>query len=188
MRTIKKYANRKLYDTTAKRYLSLKRLADLIRDGEQVEVIDQVTGADITKQTVSRILSQESSASVKEVPTQHLFQLLRRGGDTLADYARRGASIWQYAFTLAEDEIDKLVNRLIKDRGLSKADGLKLKQDIVAYSDSVKHWIGQKIDQRVDETLQVMNLASRSQIAELDEKINQLAQQVEALKENKGRG
>ena len=64
---IKRYANRKLYNTETSRYITLKGIATLLEDGQEVEVIDNATGEDITGVTLSQILVDTERAN-REVP------------------------------------------------------------------------------------------------------------------------
>jgi polyhydroxyalkanoate synthesis repressor PhaR len=169
MRTIKKYANRKLYDTIEKKYLSLDRIAELIRGGEEIEVIDNRTGKDITASVLSGILSKEKEE--KAVSPRLLTQLLRKGSGTLADYARKYAGLWQNAVTMAEDEIDRLVARMVRDREISSSEGGRLKRDIIGYTESLRNWISDKIDQRVHEVFNAMNLVTRDQLRSLEDRL-----------------
>lgn len=75
-RLIKRYDNRKLYDTDSKRYISLREIADQIRAGEDVSVVDNATGADLTTQTLAKIIVEEQP-SLEPV---FLHGLLRWGG------------------------------------------------------------------------------------------------------------
>src|SRR5512135_361111 len=59
MPLIKRYANRKLYDTEAKRYVTLEDLAGFVRQGEDVRVVDHATGEDLTSQTLFQIIFEE---------------------------------------------------------------------------------------------------------------------------------
>ena len=59
MRTIKRYPNRKLYDMTDSRYITLNEIADLVRDGVEIRVIDSKTSEDITKITLAQVLLAE---------------------------------------------------------------------------------------------------------------------------------
>ncbi|PIP37195.1 MAG: pesticidal protein Cry15Aa, partial [Desulfobacterales bacterium CG23_combo_of_CG06-09_8_20_14_all_51_8] len=61
MHLIKKYANRKLYDTTDKRYLTMDRLAELIKAGDEVSIVDNETGDDLTSAIVSQLLAREDA-------------------------------------------------------------------------------------------------------------------------------
>lgn len=79
-RVIKRYGNRKLYDVAASNYVSLDEVATLIRDGETVQVVDNVTGEDITAQTLTQIVLEEGKRGGSVLPTEMLHDMLRRGG------------------------------------------------------------------------------------------------------------
>jgi len=181
MRKIKKYANRKLYDTTDKQYISLKRLSELIKTGEEVQIIDNTNGEDITSSVVSQLLARDKKAAKEEVPPGLLFDLLRKGGGAVSDYARKYASFWKDAVHLAEDEGDKLIKRLVKNKELTAAEAGKLKKEIVGYAGSMKAWISETVDRRVKDVTDKMNMATKEQIAELTEKVDALAKKIEKL-------
>lgn len=77
-RVIKRYENRKLYDTEAKRYVSLDDISELVRGGEEISVLDNASGADLTSSTLAKIISGETAGSV-EVRPEFLHQVLRFG-------------------------------------------------------------------------------------------------------------
>ncbi len=185
MRIIKKYANRKLYDTTAKQYIAQYRVADLIKRGEPVRIVDHVTGEDITASVVSRLLGEEHSATrngaPKGIPASILVQLLRKGSDTITDYAHKYSSLFQSAMTMAEDEVDGLVHRLVKDREISVGEARRLKRDLAHYTGHLKSWLGEKTDQRVNEILGKMNLATKAQVAYLTGQMEALSGKVDRL-------
>ena len=79
-RVIKRYGNRKLYDVQASEYVSLEQVAAIIRGGETVEVLDNVTGEDITAQTLTQIVLEEGKRGRGVLGTELLHDLLRRGG------------------------------------------------------------------------------------------------------------
>ena len=106
---------------------------------------------------------------------------MRKGGLTVRDYAKKYAALWQGTVHMAEDEIDKIVDHLVKDREISKAEGEKLKEEIVGHSESMKKWIGRNVDRRLGEVLAKMNLATRGQVRRLTESIEELAKKVERL-------
>ncbi len=76
-RMIKRYENRKLYDTAEKRYISLDDIAALVRAGEEVEVVDNVSGDDLTAQTLAKVILE--SGSRPKLPPQFLHDVLRFG-------------------------------------------------------------------------------------------------------------
>jgi len=82
-RVIKRYGNRKLYDVEASEYVSLEQIAAIIRGGETVEVVDNVTGDDITAQTLTQVVLEEGKRGRHLLPTDLLHDLLRRGGKVI---------------------------------------------------------------------------------------------------------
>lgn len=82
-RLIKRYENRKLYDTEASAYVSLSDIAELVRNGETVEVVDQATGQDLTAQTLTQIILAEGKDGHSPISAEVLHKLLRRSGAAL---------------------------------------------------------------------------------------------------------
>lgn len=79
-RVIKRYENRKLYDTEEKQYISLDELACLVRAGQDVTVLDNASGTDITALTLAKIISDEGSKHLPLLQTESLHELVRWGG------------------------------------------------------------------------------------------------------------
>ena len=86
---IKRYANRKLYNTDTRRYITLKGIALLIDEGADVRVIDNETGDDITSVALGQILV-DHERSHKELPRTLLTDILQKGGDALYGALKRG--------------------------------------------------------------------------------------------------
>lgn len=82
-RIIKRYDNRKLYDTTTSEYVSLSDIADLVRRGKTVKVVDNPTGEDITAQTLTQIILEEGKDGRQLIPSELLHDLVRRSGAAL---------------------------------------------------------------------------------------------------------
>ena len=74
--TIKKYANRRLYDTDSSSYITLDRLAAMIREGKDFEVVDAKTGEDITHQVLTQIIVDEEARGSTLLPVNFLRQLI----------------------------------------------------------------------------------------------------------------
>ncbi|MBF0496156.1 MAG: hypothetical protein HQK58_06215 [Deltaproteobacteria bacterium] len=185
MRQIRKYPNRKMYDTSEKKYVTLDQVAELIRAGEEVRIVDSKTGDDLTSATVSQILAREKNTNQEEVPPGLLIGLLQKGRGAVSEYTKKYFSLWQSAVTMAEDEIDKVVGRLVKDKEISESEGKTLKEDILDQAAGLRKWIGDKIDEQINEVFGKMNLVSRDQITELTKKIEALTALVEALEKSR---
>jgi polyhydroxyalkanoate synthesis repressor PhaR len=82
-RTVKRYENRKLYDPESSSYISLARIADLVRAGETVVVLDNVTGEDLTVQTLTQVILEEGRQGRTLLSSDLLHDLLQRGGEAI---------------------------------------------------------------------------------------------------------
>lgn len=85
---IKKYGNRRLYDTDSSRYITLEDLTEAIRKGADARVVDAKTNADLTQVTLTQII-MEGRGGEKLLPAPLLHQLIRLGDDLLADFLGR---------------------------------------------------------------------------------------------------
>src|SRR6202163_3838265 len=80
---VKKYANRRLYNTESSSYITLDNLADMIRAGRDFVVYDAKTGEDITRSVLTQIIVEEESKGRALLPTGFLRQLIGFSGDSL---------------------------------------------------------------------------------------------------------
>ena len=79
MRIIKRYANRKLYDTGAKRYVTLEEIGGIVRSGEDVQVFDNDSGEDVTSATLAQVLHESEKKSHTPGHTSFFTSPLRDG-------------------------------------------------------------------------------------------------------------
>ena len=80
---IKKYANRRLYDTESSAYITLERLAEMVRQKRQFKVVDAKTGEDITRGVLAQIIMEEESRGTTMLPVNFLRQLISLYGDSM---------------------------------------------------------------------------------------------------------
>src|SRR5579872_7364825 len=73
---VKKYGNRRLYDTVGSRYVNLDDLAALVRDGKDVKVVDAKTGQDLTRVTLTQIITEDAKDKPTGLPLELLRQLI----------------------------------------------------------------------------------------------------------------
>jgi len=83
MKTIKKYPNRKLYDTETSRYITLEEIAQYVKEGGEVKVIDAKTMEDITSVTMAQVLLGQEKRGRGGVPFQKLVMFLQSGQEFL---------------------------------------------------------------------------------------------------------
>ncbi len=114
MITIKRYANRKLYNTKTRQYINIDGLRELIRHGAEVEVIDHETGEDLTAMILAQIIYEQEKKTGGTLPLSVLSQLIQNSGSTVK--AVRNAignpvELARYVNTELEKRIENLVNR-----------------------------------------------------------------------------
>ncbi len=85
--TIKKYANRRLYDTESSTYITLDRLAQMVREGREFEVVDAKSGEDITRQVLTQIIvDEEARGGATMLPINFLKQLIGLYGNSMQNF------------------------------------------------------------------------------------------------------
>lgn len=86
---IKRYQNRKLYDTSDSCYVTLEDISDMIKQGEEVEVIDNETKEDLTAVTLAQIIFEEQKKKTHVLPLNTFKQIIQSGGDTIRELAQK---------------------------------------------------------------------------------------------------
>ena len=89
-RIIKRYSNRKLYDTRGSSYVTLLQIAEMIRDGQDVQIIDNATKEDKTDVTLALIISEELRNKPRAIPISTLKALIRHRGEKILTVLREG--------------------------------------------------------------------------------------------------
>jgi len=89
-RIIKRYSNRKLYDTKGSSYVTLLQIAEMIREGEDVQIIDNATKEDKTDVTLALIISEELRTKPRGIPLTTLKALIRNKGERILTQLREG--------------------------------------------------------------------------------------------------
>lgn len=159
MPLIKRYPNRKLYDTEAKRYVTLHEITQLIQAGNEVHVIDYESGEDLTNLTLTQIiLEQEKRSASGLIPRFLLTSIIRAGGDRLSQ-----------------------VKRTLHAAGESAAgESASIKEQADTAVDQGQQMIEQvqallRIDERIADVLHLLNVPSAREMQRLQQRIDALA-------------
>src|SRR5260370_399365 len=86
-RIVKRYANRKLYDTQRSRYVTLDQIAEMIRSGEDVKIIDNNSKEDLTSITLAQILFEEEKKQKSFLPLSAMRNIIQSGGQSIQQLA-----------------------------------------------------------------------------------------------------
>ena len=161
---IKRYANRKLYTTESSRYITLRGISELVREGHDICVIDNETGEEITPIVLSQILvddQKENRDRDGAVSGTLLTELIQRGGDALYSLVRRGVGDVETNLNEMRDN----VKRWIK----TPADAAKF--------DSAD--LRETVHNAVERVLRVADLPTRGDLEALNKNLERLAAALE---------
>ena len=174
MVTIKRYPNRKLYDTEARKYVTLDGIAELIRSGAEVEVLDNSNGDDLTALILTQIIYEQEKKKGGFLPRSVLQSLVQSGGETLNNL-RSGLSYPLNLVSHVDDEIRRRVDSLVKEGEIRLEEGQTMvKQLIQNASESFAREDGKSAD--FFERLKLLGIPSRSEVDDLKKQIEILEQ------------
>lgn len=161
MRLIKRYSNRKLYDTQEKRYVSLRDVAALIRAGEEVQILDHQSGEDLTAATLARILQRRS------LPPPFLRTLIRIGADT-----------WEHLrASLDEARLEPLVSR--GETALEEAS--RLSEELAAHALRRRQDLETATMIKVEGALERWQIPTRDDLQRLEARLKELSRKLDSL-------
>lgn len=161
-RTIKRYQNRKLYDTTTSRYVTLDDIALMIREGDDVQIIDNRNHEDLTGVTLTQIIFEQEKKKKSLLPLSTLRNIIENGGGKLVGFVQSSIESGVSSISHARDEIEKI----IKKGDLSLEEGRML----------VKEFIDEKLKGPLESVSQLPHL--QMEIRTLQKKIDHLEEKL----------
>lgn len=111
---IKRYTNRRLYNTETKSYVSYEDLAKIVRDGTDVKVVDSKSKDDVTKAVLIQVILEEEKNDKTVLPTDFLFQVLRSRDDSLQDFFKNHLSASFTAYLKTKEEFDNRFRNVLE--------------------------------------------------------------------------
>ena len=145
---IKRYENRKLYDSSRSTYVTLEEIAALIREGREIRVVDAKTGGDLTKSTLALIILEGERHKKNLLPLSFMYQLIKYG-ESVQSVFQEYLSTGLDAFLASQQEAQKRLRewaeqRLGKD---SRSDSQKVSADREASLKDEVDRLKQKLDE-----------------------------------------
>lgn len=184
MPLIKRYPNRKLYDTEAKQYVTLEGIAQIIREGQDVQVLDHESGEDLTNLTLSQIIFEQEKKKSGFLPRSILTSLIRTGGDTL-DYLRRTLQTGVEAVEEQGNSLEERLQRLVKSGriSISEADELRSEIDNIQTPAPSSDDAGllELMDEQLVGVLHRLNIPSYSELQSLQSQLSELTSKLESV-------
>ena len=179
MRVVKRYPNRKLYDTVVKQYISLDQIADFIRDGQDVYVVDNATGEDLTGLTLTQIIFEQEKKGSGFLPQAVLTGLIQAGGSTLNALRRTLTSSVDLLYQV-DNEIERRVQVLINRGELAEDEGRRLSEKLVVRSS--KGLCGQEPGpEDLQKALARRSVPTRSDFQRLAEQLDEVSSKLDSF-------
>lgn len=175
---IKRYANRKLYDTFRKEYITLNGLSELIRQGAEIQVIDNESGEDLTARTLTQIILEQENLGSNLISKSFLTNLIRTGEDQIANLQRNFQSSLG-SWRQIDEEIRDRVQALVKKGELTAIEAEKIIAKLISQSPIGRGLMEEKnIKKNIDQKIASI---SKQKIIPTKDDINQLIQQLNEL-------
>jgi polyhydroxyalkanoate synthesis repressor PhaR len=166
MPVIKRYPNRKLYDTAAKRYITLEQVTALIRQGEEVHVVDHESGEDLTTMVLSQIILEQEKKQGGFLPRSLLTGLIRSGGETLGQMRHSVQSGLESARSLTDSApLEGQITRLVESGKVS----LEQVQSLL------------NLDERIAAVLHRLNVPTHQELQQLQAQLDALDNKLDQL-------
>jgi len=176
MRLIKRYENRKLYDTTTSKTLTLKDIALLIKAGEDIKVVDN-NEKDMTNKVLAQIFLQENLSTKQLVMNKFLLELLIKESDKIEKVTKKILLGGVGFASLTQEKLENLVTELVKKGEIEEKDKNNLIAKVIDKVES-----GSKNFRTMVEGLAHENVAVKEDTQSKEEIINEKEQQIEELK------
>lgn len=176
MQMIKKYANRKLYHTNRKQYITLEGIARLVQNGEAVQVLDNESGEDITSTILAQIVLNSRGRNGSPLPANLLANLIQIGGDTLSG-VRRALFASLGGFDLVAAEVTFRLRRLVEEGKLSLEEASRIEVLLL------QHEFG---DPDTDHRMSDVDIPSRNDVVNLHSQVDDLAAMIDELLRERG--
>ena len=164
--TIKKYANRRLYDTESSTYITLDRLAQMVREGREFEVVDAKSGEDITRQVLTQIIvDEEARGGATMLPINFLKQLIGLYGNSMQTFVPQYLEAAMEAFQRNQNAArDAFSGNVFADLA---------KRNMAMFEDAAQAFTGKKADaKQPPSNSEVEQL--RAELAALQAKVDRL--------------
>src|SRR5437016_11797938 len=104
---IKRYSNRKLYDTQESRYVTLEEIEEMIRGGKEISVVDASSGEDLTSVTLAQIILENERSHRAALPSAFLHQLVKHG-EAWHDFVQRSMRSSLEGIVSSQREMDRV--------------------------------------------------------------------------------
>jgi len=172
-RLIKKYSNRRMYDTKTRQPITLSELADLIKQGEEIEVMGHPTGKDLTSITLIQILLGQEKDK-KEPFSALLRELIKKRGNSVLELYPTSLFAVLNGAPFSVEKATGIVRELVNKKGVSKIEGEKLLESFLTRIRENKKTLEREIENKLRKKIKEVENLYRREILELRKNVENL--------------
>ena len=186
MYLIKRYSNRRLYDPQANRSINLSDLAELIRQGNRVRVIESQSETDITVRVLSQALINDMKNWRNTGSKVEILKLLISEREGAMDILKKTYLATLGAFELTRSKAEEIIDNLIKKGEVKKGERADAVMELMnKVHDNVKTF-KDKVSAEVEEKIHHMKMAKKSDLENLEKKVDSMIESLAKLEEKLG--
>ncbi len=187
--TIKKYANRRLYNTATSSYVTLDHLAEMVKKGQEFNVYDAKSGEDITRSVLTQIIFEEEGKGQKLLPIQFLRQLIRFYGDSMQALIPGYLDISMESFSRNQERMRSQIAETFGGKHMMKEFESLTRQNLAMFERAVRMFTPfgplMRSNERDEKSSEQIAAAAEAQIADLKNQLNAMQQQLAELASRK---
>ncbi|PIR21444.1 MAG: hypothetical protein COV45_01470 [Deltaproteobacteria bacterium CG11_big_fil_rev_8_21_14_0_20_47_16] len=177
-RVIKRYPNRKLYDTLESCYVTLDDIGQMIKTGEDIQVIDNNTHEDLTSMTLAQIIFEEEKKRKSPALLTTLRGIIQSSGETLRDFVQKSVENSVREFSHVRDDVTDFVDRISARGQLSANDRHNLLSII-------RNFVEVKIKPTVKNVQNIPTV--KSEIKQLQSKLTHIEKHLKGFKQKRSK-
>lgn len=182
IRIIKRYKNRRLYDTQRKASIKLEDVASLIKENVEFKVVDSSTDKDVTLSVLTQLLPKEIK-NWKDLKKSNktVKRIIKLGGEGVMDFFEKAALVGLGLFDITKEKVEEVVDELIKRGEISKKDRAKVVKSMIRGHKERTEKVKAKIDEGIKKAVEKVRGLEKKELKEVHYKIEKLAKAVESL-------
>ena len=177
---IKKYANRRLYNTAASSYVTLDHLSEMVRQGVDFTVQDAKTGEDITRSVLTQIIFEQESRGQNLLPVQFLRRLIRFYGDQMQGFLPPYLEMSMESFAKTQEQMRENMTRAFGGTTPMAAFEEQAQRNMAMFQQAMKMWAPFAAGGAFPGVPKV-SIGDEDPEADKDEQLTQLRKQMEAM-------
>lgn len=189
MRVIKRYSNRRLYDTEEKKTITHQRLKQLLVENQEFQIIDNASGRDVTVESLARMVTTESATwTSSHEAKESLRNLIRHGGQYSMNILRNTVLASIGAFNVTKKKAEEVIDKLIASGDVTKSQRKEAVLELLDKADKSTEEFRTKVSKQaskvgsdVQKAIERITIVTRGDLDKLSKKFDKLQKVVERL-------